>query len=426
MLALSSKAFGKIETSGKITAFGGAYVTAPKDKDLTSKSGGIETSLDFQKKISKSFRFQADGWMKYDGLNQSEDEVFQFEPEELSIDYRKSGRKIKLGLSSRAWEGTDLINPMDIIHTKNYREPLEIRTLAAPGLFYDDSIGNFSWDLTYLAIQQKSKFPGTNSPWLPRNLYMPTDDKANIVLLPEQVEYSYEDDVERDNALTNNVALRLQYVGSFMDFSIGGFEGASSPPVLLPAITATVIGTEDGGNITIVQAGDQIRIQPVYHRERAVAAATSMTLGSWIIRLSANHRQPMGKEEKPATPTWSQLGVLGIEKTFYPKNQMLTFILQGITSRRPKSEGLSLLSSLYEESYMLGIRYAPSEKWTWMQAIFQEQIYYSYFYHSDISWNFRDSWSLVLNANFFQGSPASHIGNFSKNDQVVLKTSYSF
>jgi hypothetical protein len=416
-----------LEKSGKWTVFGGSYLEKQKE-DITSGSAGAEASLKFQQKLPASLRLQADGWFRYDGLNESAEEVTQAELEELSVDWRKGSRKIKAGVSTRVWEGTDVINPMDVIHSKNWRDPLNTRKLAAPGLFYDDSFGNFSIDVTYLAIQQKARLPGSHSPWYPRDLYLPIESNEYRILLDDPPEYELLPYEERDQALENNVALRIQYIGSSMDLSLAAFEGSASTPLLAPSAQFNTVQTSPE---QVLQADGPIRIRPIYYRQRAYAFAFSWSLGSWIFRGAANHIQPLTDNEglpanKAPVPSWSELGVFGVEKTLYFGNQMLTLLGQAVASRRPSSEGLSMLSSLYKRSYMAGIRWAPNEKWTWLQAFFQEQEHFSSFYHTEISWNFREAWNLTLDASFLQGRPDSVLGTYDKNDQALLKTSYSF
>lgn len=419
MILLPELVRADFEVDGKLQPFAGTYLSS-QPEDVTSHHVGIETELETQYRFSP-FRFQFEVWSKYDATNESEKDTFQAELDELSLEWRDGGRKIKIGWSIRSWEGTDLINPMDVIHSKNFNDPLDSRNRSAPGLFYNDAVGDFAWDLTYLYEQQKTRLPGTNSPWWPRKLYLPIENDQILLRLPETLEYRITNGEVIDEALSHNVAARVQYHGSQFDISLAGFEGSSSPPLLIPVVNVVPIEVSPR---TIYQLQSPIQIDPVYYRQRAVAFAVVWTAGSWIFRASGNHVQPLGDD--PRLPTWSQLGVLGVEKTFYFKSQMLTLLGQAVASHRPDSGSLSFLSSLYENSYMLGVRWAPSEKLTWLQAVFQEQENFSYFYHIEANWSFKEAWSLILQADFFQGSPESVLGTYSENDQVFLKTSYSF
>jgi hypothetical protein len=162
----------------------------------------------------------------------------------------------------------------------------------------------------------------------------------------------------------------------------------------------------------------------VLYRQRAVAAAVVWTLGDVILRLSANHVQPLG--EDPRIPGWSELGVVGLEKTFYFGNQMLTLLGQFIDSRRPDSASVSLLTSLYQKSFMAGVRWAPSERWTLLLAHFQETQSWSSFSRIDVTWAFKDAWSLDLEGNIFEGTASSTIGTYDRNDSVYAHLKFSF
>src|SRR5690606_11674319 len=103
---------------------------------------------------------------------------------------------------------------------------------------------------------------------------------------------------------------------------------------------------------------------------------------------------------------------------FYPGRQMVTLIIQAVASKRPDTAHLSMLSSLYKESYMLGTRWTIAENLVWTQALFQEQEAYSYFYHSNLNWGFKEAWSLEFNVDIFDGSADSVLGTYDRNDRV--------
>lgn len=418
MICLSFDAKAEFEVSGQLQAFGGGLLS-PQPEGVTSHTGGLESQIKTQYEFTRALRFNSDLWAKYDGLNKSDEEITQGELDEFSIEWRKGGRRLKLGYSIRVWEGTDLVNPMDFIHSRNYRDPLNSRLRSAPGLFYDDTWGDLSWDFTYLIRQQNVKLPGENSPWYPRRLYLPLEFEDFKVLLPQDLNYEVYSDVEIENALENNFAFRLQYHGASFGISLAAFEGSASPPLLVPVVDFDV-----SSGVNELQARSPIGIEPHYYRQRVFGTTLVWTLGSWIFRASGNHMQPLSDDTR--VPTWSQLGVLGVEKTLYLGDQLFILIFQAVGSRRPETGGLSMLASLYEESYMAGVRWTISEKWTWLQAFFQEQKMFSHFYHTEIDFNFAPAWNLSLQADFFQGPPPSVLGTYGGNDQIILKTSYSF
>ena len=115
-----------------------------------------------------------------------------------------------------------------------------------------------------------------------------------------------------------------------------------------------------------------------------------------------------------------------MEKNMEWGEQGITLLFQYTESRRPKSETVSLLSSLLEKAVMFGWRWPITEKLTWTAAIFQEQKYFSLFYHTEIGWSLSDHWALSLAGDVFSGSKDSVIGTYDHNDRVLTKASFSF
>lgn len=391
------------------------------DKDVTSSTVSVEPQLKMERKINKSISMNFEAWSKATALEKSKEDRFQLEIDELNIAHEKSGRKIKLGYSARNWEGTDFLNPMEILASKNWIDPLNARPRSGLGLFYDDNFSDFEWDFSYIALQKDPLFPGDHSPWWPRGLVLPTESEGLVLLLPQEMNYEILDAEEIDDALKNNVALRIKYHGPGFDLAIGAAEGISSPPLLVPILNVSPIEVSPR---EIYQLQNPIQIRPVLYRQRAVAGTLVWTLGETIFRASAQHIQPLGDD--PRLPSWSQLGVLGVEHTFYIRSQMLTLLAQYVDSKRPDSAGLSLLTTLYERSYMGGVRWAPSEKWTLLLAHFQETTNWSRFFRADLGWSFKDNWSTNLVWTQFEGRPESVIGTFDQNDFITASLKRSF
>lgn len=408
------------QTSGQVAVFA-ASMPSQDVEDVNQNSAGLELKIGTNYTFNKNLKFLFSPWFKTDPINLSSEERFQFDPDELAVEWRQTTQRLKLGYSLRKWEGTDLVNPMDVIHPKNWRDPLQGRLRPSPGLFYTGDKGRWSWDFTYIPIQSKALLPGEKSPWWPRLRQVPVEADDLILRLPTDVEYEVGDVEELDHALTHNFALRVQYHASFWDFSLAGFEGSSSAPLLTPVINLVPIQISPK---RIFQLLSPIRIEPIHYRHRVLAFANVWNLDEIIIRLSAHHAQSIGDD--PRLPGWSELGVIGVEKGFSFGNQSVVLLLQYIISRRPDIDSLSMLSSLFENSYMLGARWVPGEKWIWTAAYFQEQTTFSSLIHSELDWNFTENWHQKISVDLFSGSSGSPLGVYENNDQISLQTSYSF
>ena len=396
-------------------------IIQPETTDATHQTLSIEPEFRSTYLFKDQFQFEVDAWANYDQMNKAEKDVFQFELNEMTIGFQNSQRRLKFGSSIRSWEGTDLINPMDVMGGKNFVDPLNSRNRSGVGVFYDESRGNFEWDFSYIFKQNAHRLPGNESPWWPRSFYLPTESDSITLLLSDDLRYEILDPEIINSALDQNMALRVQYHAGNADFAVAAVEGLATPPLLIPIIDVSPIEVSPR---TIYQLQSPVRILPLLYRQRSVAANVTWTLGEVILRASVNHTQPLGNDRR--IPSWSQLGVLGIEKTFYINNQMLTVLGQFIDSRRPDVPGLSILTSLFQKSYMAGLRWAPRDNWTYFAAYFQETTTWSSFTRLEIQWAFIESMSLSVEGNIFEGPKSSAIGTFDRNDSAYLHLKKSF
>jgi len=393
----------------------------PPLTDVTSQTLNLEGEYVGQLEFSKVFRVNATLWGQSDFLEKSETSKEQFAVDELTLSYQKIARRLKLGYSYRSWEGTDVINPMNLLSSDNYRDPMHSRKQSGYGVFYDDAIGNWEWDATYLFQQSTPLLPEEESPWWPRNLYLPTESDQLSLQIPENMRYRILDREVLDHAFENNWALRIQHHFDDFDLAVGAMEGLSPLPILSPLVNVAPIQIYPK---EIYRLQSPIEIKPIFYRQRAVAGKLVWTLGDTIIRFSTNHVQPLGDDTR--LPGWSDLYVIALERSFYFSGQMLTLLAQYMDSRRPDAQGLSILTSLYEKSYFTGLRWAPNENWTVMLAFFQETKFHSYFFRPEINWRFEENWNLGLEGYFFEGSEESGLGTYNKNDAGYISLKRSF
>lgn len=422
MLFAASKSFaGTFESRGEFELFA-ATMPAQQFSEVTKNNAGARLDLDAQYLFNQQWSFKFHPLAEGDGATLSPEEKTQFEVQDFSLNWKKSSRKLKLGMGTVNWEGTDFINPMSLIQAKNWTDPLNQKTKGSAGLYYSDQVGSFSWDLVFIPQQTLSTLPGEKSAWWPRHLQLPTENSSVELRIPDQVEYAVESAEVLDQALANNGALRLQYHGEGFEWSLAGAEAVPTTPFLLPTVDVTPIQVSP---TQIYQLHSPIRIKPLYFRQQVFAAAFVYTLKSWIFRLAAQSAQPIGTDFR--LPARSSTEVLAIEKTFnWSRSQNITLLLQIAATQKSESENLSLISSLLERSVMFGWRWPFYEKATWTTAFFQEQRYFSSYFHNEISWAFSDRISIQMLMDFFTGSSQSVLGIYEDNDRYMLKLKYAF
>ena len=264
------------------------------------------------------------------------------------MQFRNSGQVYQLGYGIIEWEGTDFINPMDFVSPKNFQDPLNPFKISHFSLSMSGQVNYFSYDLIYIPKQEIARLPGENSLWWPREYSVPNLENDTVLLLPEEVKYQIDDPEFQNGARDNNLALRFQYLGENRDLTLAFYEGMAVMPKLNPVITVIPIEVSPK---TIYLLESPIEIQPSYYRHRVMAFAYVQTLKDIILRVSANHSQPIFEGKN--SDLWREQGVLSLEKNF-PK---ITFLLQVVASKRPQSTEVSLVSSLLDKSLMAGFRW---------------------------------------------------------------------
>jgi len=421
LFLLSPVAQADFDSEYKLSAFA-ATMPEMKKSGVDANQAGLLADISLRYKFDSHLQTQWSFVTRTNPSSRDAVEKFFIDVGEAQLTYKVGSQRWVFGYHYQAWEGTDLINPMDMVFVKNARDPLNMSSRSAPGVFLSDSSGVMSWDLFFIPEQRKSLLPGPRSPWWPRYMNLPVYSESVTLLLPDDVTYDIRRDEVLNNALKSNVALRFQFHLEGLDLSVAGFDGSAQTPILDPTLRASIVESFPGRQV--LQLQNPVEITPYYYRVRTVGGAAAWTLGSWILRAATQHTQPIG--ESVLLPGWSDLSVLGFERTWSWRRSDITFIFQGVFSQRQQGQGLSMLSSLLEKAVMGGFRWAWNEKLVWFGAIFQEQKNKSFFVHQDWKWNHNDNWSSQLALDLFNGSEDSSLGVYKKNTQISYSLNYKF
>ncbi|HEY8272105.1 MAG TPA: hypothetical protein VIG33_14535 [Pseudobdellovibrionaceae bacterium] len=420
LLISQTGSFAKSETQGKVSFLG---ISRPELKSDFAESADFVVELEGEHKyyFNKNLSFQVSPWVRSNWASKDSVQKFFLEAQEIAISYKKSSQKVMIGFHRQIWEGTDLVNPMSLQNPQFYLDPLVTKARSSAGLFYSDQIGSFSWDFSYIPKQGKSVLPGEHSAWWPRSLNLPLQTESMEVRLPEDIAYQINNDEVLDRALDHNVGFRLMINLNSLDVAMAGFEGSSQAPLLIPVLTMNPIEVSPR---QVFQVTSPIAITPTYFRRRAMAGVMTWSLNPWVLRLSAQHIQPMG--DSPLLPGWSELFVAGIERNFALGNQDLMILLQGVSSKKAETGSLSTLEALLERALMLGLGWRPTETVTFLSVFYQEQRKFSFFFHNELKLNHNERWSSQLAVDIFEGKADSALGTYNKNDQFTYQLSWAF
>ncbi len=420
LLSLSFQAKSSFEYQGQLS-LSAAQRPSVVNKENHSRSSLLEAQADLNYKTQSGLKLRLQPWVKSEPGNSSNDEKMQSELLEANAVYKSGRQSIKMGLSNVNWEGTDFINPMDLMNAKNFRDPMNSMNRSSGLASW--SVESESWqaEVVYIPHRSRDLLPGSNSLWWPRELSLPTGNSDIQFLIPEQVSYEINESLLLDKALSNNVATRIQYRGNLWDVSLQLFEGAASPVQLSPILTATVVQVSPN---QVFQLQNPVVIQPIYYRQRAMALAFSKAWDSVILRASGQHLSPLGTDSR--IPTWSQLMVYEIEKHLSLFQNDLVLLFEYTENRKASSSEVTSFSSALKNVYLVGLRYSFLESWILSSAYFQDYKAKGSYTRLGLAKSWDDHLQSELIVDSFSGRSDSLLGVFDKNDQATLKISYLF
>jgi hypothetical protein len=342
------------------------------------------------------------------------------DPRELFVEYSLETIYVRAGYETLKFEGTDGLNPMDIASVKDLGDPLASQTRASGGVHAGYSGENLDFEVMYIPRQTESSLPGEKSPWWPRRISLPLRTEDVEARLPDRVEYSVLPRREENDAMSNNVAARLQYRSRFGDLAIAGFEGASETPALHPILNSTLISA----NPLVILLLSPVRIVPIDYRRRTGAALYSIPFGSWIFRIASRHDQPLG--ESTNVPSWSGHTVAGLEKTWEIGSNSVTTILQGSWLHKPTGSGLASLQDVFDQAVLVGLRYPIGESFTLMGSGFSNTKDGAWMAQGSLARRWENGWTVEGSYLGLEGPSGTLLESFSQNDRVSLKVTRSF
>ncbi|WP_374080408.1 hypothetical protein [Bdellovibrio bacteriovorus] len=375
-------------------------------------------------KYKDSWRFYLKPTFIADPNNKSDEEKYFFDASEAYIRYQTDTISLKAGNNLFSWGVTDGYNPLDIINSKQYFDPLHSRKLGALSLVLSQTLDNWDYEIIYIPKNRGSILPGTESRWLPREVYVPTTPDNDIVLLlPETLRYSYSSREDLDSALDNNGAIRIQRRGSFIDLGVSFYEGAASFPIVEPAVTGTIVQVSPK---TVVQVDPDVVLNTKNYRIRQGGFTFVSNQWDFLFKYATAYTQSLGDYKN--LPGWTHENVLGLEKTFQiGSDGVLIAILQHafISSEKENDSNLSY-TEIFRRAWMLGGRMTWKEVWNFSLLGLYDQIHGSNFEEVTMGRRFFDAWLISVTASFIQGSSDTPLGVYEKNDSYTLSISRSF
>lgn len=406
--------------SGSVGIKGSVWGTHPSEPALTP-IGGVEANLEGRGQIGENGKWNVSPWFQAVGPADPEEAV-QFEPTQLYLEGSRGSLKSRLGFQTFAWEGTDLVNPFDMIQARNYRDPLNIRTRPSAAWWTSYEAGSWQAEFIYIPKATTPLFPADRSPWWPRERVLPLDSQKIEIRLPKGVEYRVLERETLKGALDNNVAVRLIRRGDKGDVAIAGFEGlANDPSVVLDTSLKNPIEVDP---ILIAEPEGAVGLRPVDIRWRAAAAGFNYAFSKGVFRWAGRTQQPLGDDVR--VPAWSSLNVASWEQNVSIRERDCTLLFQIFSVQRSEEPQVSFLRSIFDRAFAVGARLPVTDDSEFYVGGVYDSIGHSSLARFTWKQRWNDNWGSDLDINSLSGPPDTLLGVFQEYDRADLTLRRSF
>lgn len=281
------------------------------------------------------------------------EESAYFDPQELLFEVGVSNFYLQMGYLKFPSEGTDIINPMDIVAMRDDRDPLNPHSLSSAGLRLGGYFDYSEISIFFIPNQIEPKSFDSENPWLPRSGYLPIQTDELELRLPNRINYQFNDLVELDDALKNNFGFRFTQNWNAFDFTIAGFEGATQNLYMSPIIDVSPIATNPK---PIFELLSPVTLQPIVFKRRTGSALIMYTAESSIFRFAIRDDKTLSDDDR--VPDGSYSFVTGIEKALGD----LTLLLHYTKTDFENSSSLTNIMSLLNEGILFGVRKPLNDK----------------------------------------------------------------
>jgi hypothetical protein len=383
----------------------------------------IKLESEFSLRPSKAWRLRVSPWVYSDPVSPSPNEKLIVDANEASLEFKDRDLSVKGGLNSIAWGVTDIFNPLDVVSARRYMDPLNSDKRGVPSLDINWDNGTYHFELIYIPIQLESIMPGEKSRWLPRDITYSRQISGRTLILDQTFNYLYEEREELDDALKNNVGLRLERRGSGFDVTGIFFQGAPTAPYMsIAGVYGNGTSIREGQEGLLVQ---EITLKPIYYVRRTFGMGAVATFDTTIVRFAASNSDRISA--KSVLPGWSQNAIVGVEQNLPVGESTLTLLLQATWAQHEEQADNTITSidRIFDRSWLFGLR-LPWGDWTYTAAFLYDAAYFGKFGQLKIDRKVSDGMTATLQGDVFDGPAGSPVGTYRRNDRVTLGATFFF
>ena len=416
VLAFAPGAFAwKTKFSSKL-CLSGTYYPVDLEQGTSQWSSPVRLEPEISFKKSKAFKITIAPYLYSDPSSSSPGEKAIVDFNEANVESKMGDFNLKVGFNSVSWGATDVFNPLDVVASRRYMDPLNGEKRGVPSVILGYDGGASRFEAIYVPVQQDAFLPGENSRWLPRDITVNRSNDFAQVDLPKDLHYSYLPKEEIENAQRDGFGARYEHSGEGMDFSAIFYQGAATTPAIFPEISGTITSLDP----LLIQLDPEVKLRPVYYKRRTAGASAVMTLESTIFRIAGAASEQL--HARSNLPGSAQYGVLGVEHNLAVGASTLTVLLQGtIAAHEDQADNqVSSLERIFDRSWLLGFRLATSSEWTVTLAALYDTVWEGLFTQFKAERKITDGLTATIGADIVEGKPGTPLGTYRKNDRVTF------
>lgn len=342
---------------------------------------------------------------------------FLLEPKAVGFNFYTGSISTTLGFFQMKKEGPDILDPLDYQQPKNYLDPLHSGKLSLLGLKTEYAINSYlTFVVAYIPQNRIPIIPDKSSPWYPRKNVLPTQSESFLITLPENPYYEISNGERTSNDLKDNYIFKTKIVSSYVDIVLMMAETLSSSPDITPTLTGTLISASP---IYTIQLDNPIALDVRWKKVKNYGGGLNIPLESLGLILKLFSNQEIDGHKKTLMTT------LALEKSFNNLTLVVESTAQQITNRVDNSN-LSTMTNLYENAQALGIRYAPTDKFSLLIGGLYDSPKGSYVATLRPKYYFTANFYTELQFTAVGGKTGSLLSYFEQADSASLKLGTSF
>lgn len=382
-------------------------------------------NVNLKYEFSEKWKTKINLYSVIDPLTKAEPQKYLVELPEAVVEWSNVTSTFKLGLNVFQWGVTEGYDPLAVVNSSIFWNPLSLQKLSAPSVVFSTSVKALNFDFIYIPINRTGKFPQQGSRWIPNSYVLSRSDSTGVIVLPQDFNYNYSSANVLDSALLHNYGIRLrESVGDF-DWSLVYFEGAGNFPLLDVFVNVQRVDIDPQTGTIYSYVSPDLNIVPVVPRMRSVGYSLVYTWDRVIFRYAGNYQSAIS--QYATLVDWSQGNVFGLEKAW--TSQFTTILEYSYINHAKKFDNnVTSAQALFKNSLALGFRYTIGENWTLTGLALNNFSTEDQMLHAKVSRRLWDVFALDLGWTEIKGSSnsQSQLAAYGANDFLDLTIKYHF